>query len=274
MYKMDSVGKDFFLIDDLRIVPPYGYTFNLDMMVAVICTQGKAKGSLNRKPYISQMPSITVSRPGEILQYEDVSKDFSGFIIVLSKQFADSLLPNMQERFSLQLALVDNPCLPLNSPELKTALDYYDLLKKTREIEDIPIRREIVKHLTLAFYYTITYRSHLLSGSVQRSRQDILLDRFMKLVKENFREHRDVGFYADRLCFTPKYLSKILKENSGSSAGEWIDNYVVLEAKALLKSTNMTIQQISDEPNFSSQSFFGKHFKRVVGVAPKEYRRQ
>jgi AraC-like DNA-binding protein len=271
---MYSVGKDFFLIDDLKIVPPYGYTFNLDMMVAVICTQGKAKGSLNRKPYISQMPSITVSRPGEILQYEDVSKDFSGFIVVLSKQFADSLLPNMQERFSLQLALVDNPCLPLNRPELQTVLEYYDLLKKTQEIEDIPIRREIVKHLTLAFYHTITYRSHILSGKMQRLKQDILLDRFLKLVQENFREHRDIGFYADNLCLTPKYLSKILKENSGSSAGEWIDNYVVLEAKALLKSTNMTIQQISDELNFPSQSFFGKYFKRVVGVTPKEYKRK
>ncbi|MDR0368520.1 MAG: helix-turn-helix domain-containing protein, partial [Bacteroidales bacterium] len=53
-----------------------------------------------------------------------------------------------------------------------------------------------------------------------------------------------------------------------------IDNYVVLEAKALLKSTNMTVQQISDELNFPSQSFFGKYFHRVVGVSPKEYRQK
>jgi AraC-like DNA-binding protein len=130
----------------------------------------------------------------------------------------------------------------------------------------------MVKHLTLAFYYALTYQSHILSGEVQQSKQSILLERFMKLVQENFREQRDIGFYADKLCLTPKYLSKILKDNSGSSASEWIDNHVVLEAKALLKSTNMTIQQISEELNFPSQSFFGKYFKRVVGVSPKEYR--
>ncbi|KAA6344491.1 Arabinose operon regulatory protein [termite gut metagenome] len=69
-------------------------------------------------------------------------------------------------------------------------------------------------------------------------------------------------FYANKLCITPKHLSKVIKESSDRSAIEWIDSYVMLEAKALLKSTNMTIQQISDELNFPSQTFFGKYFKR------------
>jgi AraC-like DNA-binding protein len=65
----------------------------------------------------------------------------------------------------------------------------------------------------------------------------------------------------------------VIKENSNMSATEWIDNSVILEARAMLKSTNMTIQQISEELNFPSQTFFGKFFKRVVGVSPKEYRK-
>ncbi|MDR0413937.1 MAG: helix-turn-helix domain-containing protein, partial [Prevotellaceae bacterium] len=260
MSKMYSIGKDVFLIDNLVVVPPYAYTFNLDMMVAVVCTKGYAKGSLNLKPHVLHVPSITISRPSEILQYECVSEDFSGFVIVLSKQFANSLLTDMRERFSLRRAFVDNPCLPLNRPELKAALDYCSLLKKTRKIEDVSVRREIAKHLTLACYHSMVYHSHILSGNVRQQKQGVLLDRFIKLMQENFREHRDIGFYADRLCLTPRYLSKIIKENSGAPAGEWIDNYVVLEAKALLKSTNMTVQQISDELNFPSQSFFGKYF--------------
>ncbi len=68
-------------------------------------------------------------------------------------------------------------------------------------------------------------------------------------------------------------MSTIIKQTSGKTAGDWIDDYILLEAKALLKSTNMTIQQISDELNFPSQSFFGKYFKRLTGVSPKEYRK-
>ena len=270
---MYSVGKEFFLIDNLVAVAPYAYTFKLNMTVVVVCTKGNAKGSLNRKPYVSHASSITVARPGEILQYEHVSEDFSGFIVIISRQFANSLPTNMQELLSLRLAFVNNPCLPLNGTELKTALEYYGLLKKVQEVEDLSIRRKIVKHLTLAFYYTMTYQSQIFSGNMQQSKQNVLLDRFIKLVQENFREHRNVRFYADRLCITPKYLSKVIKDNSGMSAGEWIDNYVAMEAKALLKSANMTVKQIIDELNFSSQSFFGRYFKRIVGVSPKEYRK-
>ncbi|KAA5414161.1 AraC family transcriptional regulator [Bacteroides cellulosilyticus] len=81
-----------------------------------------------------------------------------------------------------------------------------------------------------------------------------------------------VLYYADRLHLSAGYLSTIIKRVSGKTAAEWIDDYVTLEAKALLKSTNLTIQQISDELNFPSQSFFGKYFKRITGLSPKEYR--
>ncbi|MCD8264357.1 MAG: helix-turn-helix domain-containing protein [Tannerellaceae bacterium] len=64
----------------------------------------------------------------------------------------------------------------------------------------------------------------------------------------------------------------VIKENSGRTATEWINNRIILEAKTLLYSTSMTIQQISDELSFSSQSSFGKYFKRAVGVSPKEFR--
>ncbi|WP_298650554.1 helix-turn-helix domain-containing protein [uncultured Proteiniphilum sp.] len=92
-------------------------------------------------------------------------------------------------------------------------------------------------------------------------------------MRAHFKQHRGLDFYASKLCLTPKYMSTIIKQTSGKTAGDWIDDYILLEAKALLKSTNMTIQQISDELNFPSQSFFGKYFKRLTGVSPKEYRK-
>jgi AraC-like DNA-binding protein len=270
--KVYSIGNDFFLIDNPVIVPAFDYPFKVNMSAIVICTKGYMKGSINLKPYVSHAPCITILLQGQILQYEYISEDFSGFFIIMSEQFANNLMTNVQERLSLNFAFANNPCLPLSKDELESMLDYYDLLKRTRRIEDLAVRKEMVKHLTLAFYYALTYQSHILSGEAQQSKQSVFLEKFMNLVRENFREQRDVGFYADKLCLTPKYFSKIIKDNSGISASEWIDNYIILEAKALLKSTNMTIQQISDELNFPSQSFLGKYFKRIVGVSPKEYR--
>ena len=81
-----------------------------------------------------------------------------------------------------------------------------------------------------------------------------------------------MSFYAKQLNITPKYLSSVVKEVSGKTAARWIDESVILEAKALLKYSGMSIQEIAYHLNFSTQSFFGKYFKRYVGMSPLAYR--
>ena len=95
----------------------------------------------------------------------------------------------------------------------------------------------------------------------------------MTEVADNYKKERSVSFYANKLCLTPKHLSGVVKEVSGKTAGEWIDRLVILEARAMLKTTEMSIQQIAEHLNFANQSFFGKYFKHYVGISPKEYRR-
>ena len=81
-----------------------------------------------------------------------------------------------------------------------------------------------------------------------------------------------LDFYAQQLEVSPKHLSRTIKAQTGYTAVEWIEKFVILEAKVLLKSSNLNIQQISDELNFASQSFFGKYFKKITGMSPKEFR--
>ena len=95
---------------------------------------------------------------------------------------------------------------------------------------------------------------------------------FVSAVEMHYRKERSVKFYADLLCLSPKYLSSVIYKVSQKLAGEWIDGYVILEAKTLLKSGKLTIQQISEQLNFPNQSFCGKFFKRCVGMSPKEYK--
>ena len=99
------------------------------------------------------------------------------------------------------------------------------------------------------------------------------MQNFLRTVQLHYKKERKVLFYADKLHLSAGYLSTVIKNISGKTAAEWIDDYVMLEAKTLLKSTNLTIQQISDNLNFPSQSFFGKYFKRQAGVSPKEYKK-
>lgn len=270
----DSIGEDFLLFEETVISPAFDSPFKVDVITAVICTKGTMQGAVNMKNYTAEAPCLFIILPDQILQFESLSEDFKGYFIVMSQRFANNLFLNVQERFPLYLSVNDNPWTPLSDGELEGMMYYYNMLKTTLKMTENPHRTEIVKHLTQAFFYGLSYQYHKLPENEKKSKQELLVEQFLTLVQTNFKEQRGVEFYADKLCLTPKYLSKLIKDNSGKSAAEWIDNYVVLEAKALLKSTNLTVQQLSDELNFPSQSFFGKYFKRHVGVSPKEYRKK
>jgi AraC-like DNA-binding protein len=107
---------------------------------------------------------------------------------------------------------------------------------------------------------------------VRKTRKEEQFERFLTLVGEEYREKRTIAYYADKLCITPKYLSALSKSLTGITAGDWIDRSVIQEAKALLKNSSYTIQEVSDMMNFPNQSFFGRYFKHHVGCSPKDYR--
>ena len=268
-----SIDNDFMLFDNAHILPAFKYPFKVDVTTAMICLRGYTKGSLNMRPTLTQAPCFNVILADQIMQYEEISDDFEGLFIVLSKKFTDNLFSNAYDRMSLFLSVKNHSYFPLSSEELELMKTYYGMFHKIASQKENPHRLEIVKHLTLAFFYLTGSQMHKPIEEENKSKQDVLLENFLGFIQKHYREERSVEFYANKLCLTPKYLSTVIRQTSGKTAGEWIDEYVVLEAKALLKSTKMTIQQISDELNFPSQSFFGKYFKRLAGVSPKEYKR-
>ena len=107
---------------------------------------------------------------------------------------------------------------------------------------------------------------------VRTTRQRQMMEQFIKLaINDHAREHL-VGYYADKMCVTPKYLSKIVKETSGRSVPEWLNELLILDAKNMLRHSDMTIKEISALLNFPSQSFFFRFFKNHTGLTPTQYR--
>ncbi|MDR3329280.1 MAG: helix-turn-helix domain-containing protein [Prevotellaceae bacterium] len=270
--EVDSIGNDFILLDNPIITPSLNHPFKVDVTIAIICTKGTMKGTTNLKPHTSKAPCFIIILSDQILQNEYVSEDFEGFFVVMSKRFTEDLFRDAQDRFSLLRSVQDTASFTLNEQEMEAMMSYYTMMKRAIGAKDNPYRMEMARHLTKAFFYGIGFYIHKKAEGKTKTKHELFVETFLGHVKAHYKEQRGVEFYADKMCLTPKYLSKVIKENSGLSANDWVDNYVVLEAKALLKSTGMTIQQISDELNFPSQSFFGKYFKRLVGMPPSEYK--
>jgi AraC-like DNA-binding protein len=266
-----SIENDIILFEKRHIDFVLNRPFKVDVIIIMVCLRGTLKGSVNMKSYTSQAPVFVLVQPNQILQQEFVSEDFEGFFIVFSQRFANILLLQIEDKFPLFLSSINHPVMPLESENLNALKIYYKTMQEVIAATQNPYRLEIAKHLTMSFFYSFGSWFHNVPEQ-NLSKQGMLVKKFLKLVQTHCKEERGLNFYADKLCITPKHLSKVIKENSNMSATMWIDNSVVLEAQVMLKSTNMTIQQISDELNFPSQSFFGKYFKRITGMSPKEYK--
>lgn len=268
--EINRLGDDFLLLENPIITSVFDHPFRIDVVTAIICLHGTMDGFINLKEYHVKAPGFSIVMPGQILEYKRISQDFKGLFIIMSKKFIDSL--DIEERFPFFLSVWNNPYIPLDGEGVEAFVTYYRMIQRMIRQTDNPRRMEITKHLTKAFFYGAGYYLHDIPDDSAKSKQELLVEKFLNFVEANYKEHRGMDFYADKMCLTAKHISSVIKEVTGKSAVDWIDDQVVLEAKALLKSSNLTIQQIADELNFPSQSFFGKYFKRVVGVSPKEYR--
>ncbi|MDR0872448.1 MAG: helix-turn-helix domain-containing protein [Prevotellaceae bacterium] len=270
--KSQHIGSDFILFDDFSALPMFEYPFKLDMLIILLCTKGSVRGRIGMHSYYLSAPFAIIVRPNQVLHHEYISPDFAGHGIVVSQSFASEILPHLNKEILIASTIREKPYAQLSKEALVFIRKYFKMLKVFLNMTDNPYRIEMVKHLTMVFYYWARPYFQIPVQTAKQPRQALLVEEFVSLVQENYRRERDTVFYADKLCLTPKYLSQVIKSTTGKSAAGWIDGFVVLEAKALLKSTNMTIQQISDELNFPSQSFFGKYFKRCEGLSPKAYR--
>lgn len=109
------------------------------------------------------------------------------------------------------------------------------------------------------------------SKNYRKTRAEEIFEKFILCVKQHCSLHRSVEFYADTLCITPQYLTRISRDISGKNASDWINEFVILEVKTLLKYTNLTVSEVSVEMHFPDQSSLGKYFRKHVGMSPRQY---
>lgn len=249
------------------------YPRKFNFFMVVLCTSGHLKGRINLNEFSMESPSVIRIMPGQIVSIEEVSDDFDALVMVMSRNFIENILIYVNGNIPIGVLRRSEAVISLKDVDVSVHENFFNIMRAIVRVKENPYRMKVVEHVMMAFFYSSPDIVNRVTDKQPRSSADILSKDFLALVKENFKTERQLKFYADRLCITPRYMSRVVKECSGCSAAEWIERSVILEARALLKSTDMTIQQISDELNFPSQTFFGKYFKRRVGMSPKEYRR-
>ena len=275
-----GIDDDFSIIDMRlrRKTTTLNFPFRFDGIILVWCIKGAISVSINLNDYILEEDTFFICMPGNIFKLNEIvgdDEDLHYVCVAMSKEFAANQKLDVNKTFSNAMSLLDNPSVPILPEEAVLMGGYLDMMGNVLK-SDLAYRREAVQSLWISMLYVIAAmldRRAKLAGDVSHTnRSRMLFEQFIGLVAKYHTQYRNVAFYADQLCLTPKYMSKLIKTATGKSAPEWIDAYVILEAKNLLKYSSDTIKQIVFKLNFPNQSVFYKFFKSRTGMTPSEYR--
>ena len=279
------------LSDDLFIAEMH-YESKMDIIeypcrfhgyMAFFCIKGEFEVEINLKKFTIRKDSMFIYTPGNIVRVTNIDpreKESVHFVVVaISEDLMSSTRFDFSKLYNERLRLLESPCVVINENERGLYRKYFDLIQEV-SIMRMPNMRESVTALISSIFYLMgaMWTDRLTAakkngGDEMSTRSKIVLEDFLLLVRDYHTKERSLSFYADKLYLTPKYLSKLIKSVSGKSAHEWIDSFVILEAKNLLKYSDMSIKSIVYDLNFPNQTTFYRFFKTKTGMTPSEYRK-
>jgi AraC-like DNA-binding protein len=277
-----GIGDDFF-ISRMQDRPEYihlKYPFRVDCYVAAYCVEGSVDCSVNLTDYHLSTGTLLLFTPGNIVRIaepEQTQQPLRLTLICASTSFITSVGINPSKFLVEAMDVLRDPCIHLSADETEMLRKYVNLALDITKTNPQFVHESIGGLVSSVFYQFAGFladskRRQDMESPVRTTRQRQMLEQFIKLaINDHTREHL-VGYYADKMCVTPKYLSKIVKEASGRSVPEWINELLILDAKNMLRHSDMTIKEISARLNFPSQSFFFRFFKNHTGQTPTQYR--
>ena len=250
---IDYVDNDFIVLDDLsKFNIPNDSPIRLGAFTISLCLNGHITTDINMIRYDVQPGDMVITLPKDIIEHKEA-------------------FPKIGEILPIFLYIQKYPKIELTANQCFNIQQFYDFFIQRLKDQSV-YRDKMISSILQALIYYIT---GLLINSDKREkkeRKEELLSKFIQLIIKHYKENRTLDFYAEKLFISTKYMSDIIKKTSGLTAHDWIDRYTILEAKILLRSTNKTIQEISNELNFPNHSFFSKYFKHHMGMTPKAYR--
>lgn len=257
----------------------FRFPCRIDAFVIGVGTEGETSVSFNLHEFQLKKDSMFIFTPKNILQVNS-QQYFKADVIAISPDFMRRINIDIKNMMPLFLKFGANPSLALTPEESRSLRGMIAQIERETRGPETHFSFDIVSGLIAATIYKvgdIMYHylaEHPEEQNNSHNRAEEYFKQFTHLLGEHYREERSVGFYARQLCITPKYLTTLIKRISGQSVSEWIDNYVILEAKTLLKYSTMSVQEIAYYLNFPNQSFFGSYFKRNTGMSPSQYKVQ
>lgn len=266
------MGKDIILTNTLNSTEiPNDYLQHY--FTHILCENGHGQFLLDGKEQTIGKNDICFWLPRAAIDKLLFSPDFNAIFLLVSFDLMSKNNPDIGWGIKAYMFAKENPVVNLEQHVAEKCNHNFLLLKDKYVDETHRFRMEIVNlQLKILVMEMWNVFADKMEQNIKSNEKGALFQRYLQLVEMYCMEHREVEFYASQLFITPKYLSEICKKNSGKTASEWIQNYTTQRLIILLQNPNLNFTEIADTLNFSSQSFFSRYVRKVLGVSPSEYR--
>ncbi|WP_277638430.1 helix-turn-helix domain-containing protein [Bacteroides graminisolvens] len=283
-----SLGEALILHDNFERKIRWGCTDETDFknypiklsstMILFFCLEGEVHLRGSMQECHMKKNDVVFAKSGLFGEVNYMSRDIKFALVAMSEEFYFPIFSGFDTSM-LQKELITNPICSLPEYSINEDITLYNLIKdRLNNHSKDALLEEIIKGYLQALTFNVYSQYKMVSERSSKekqpklTRQQEIFNRFMELLQENYTQERNTNFYADKLCITPRYLSRIIHSVSGHFASDHIDLFVVAEAKQLLRGKKYTILQVSEMLNFTSQSLFGRYFKKFTGYSPKQYK--
>lgn len=269
-----TLDDDLLLSDQIHQAPMPSEPRKMNFILIGLCTKGSIRYTMDTKELIVHEGEMLVASERHIIDEYEPSPDMEGLCIMMSVDFFHEIIKSVHDVSSLFVFTRMQPVMKLEADEIVTFKEYFQVIKQKISDNHNHFRKDLIRTLMLAMFYdvgNVIYRVKNFDESLLHSEK--VFTKFLKMVEENCKRERRVSWYAQQLCITPKYLSTAVKRISDRTAVEWIEDYVTMELRVMLKNSSKSIKEITEELNFPNQSFLGKYFKEHVGMTPSAYRK-
>lgn len=238
-----------------------------------ICVKGNAKIKINLQEYNVEANSIIALLPDSIGQIIEQDED----LVIEFLSFSSDFIPDIKLMAEINfLEIVPHiTYLKLDKEMTEDLLDFHSFIIKQYKYTDrnIMVVKSLIESLMYKLLFILRKYNWIKKESLKiLTYNEQMLQQFLKLLFRHYKQERTIKFYASNLNCTPKHLARIIKDASGQTASQWIDEMVITTTKALLKSSGLAVAQISEDLNFANPSFFGTYFKKHTGMTPMQYR--
>ena len=247
--------------------------FTSDYHVHVLVRGGEMQFSDGKNSFRSRKDDLVIWQMSNTIQGVTYSDDFEADFLIASGDFLSHFNPEMVWASKGFIFIRVNPSFHLHEKSLRLMNDDFELFRRRLDMADNPFREEVIGRVMQIFLYDLwtVYSTEMSQMEANDNAARIFL-RFLLLAQRDCRQKRDVAYYADKLCITPKYLSQVSRSVSGLPASEWITYYATFELVSLLNDQTKTLTEVADLMCFESASHFSRYTKKVLGKSPSEYR--